>query len=100
MHIAADCFREVLRECGVPEENADLARGAFICLKMTQADDVRDRLMRIASQVSIDQNSLPILSQSYSSEQELEKGQVRFKMNSKLDKKSSASMQVMPRTNI
>lgn len=49
LHIAADCFKDVLRECCVPEDKADLARRAFICLRQNSQEDVRDRLLRIAS---------------------------------------------------
>jgi hypothetical protein len=49
LHIAGDCFRDVLKECGVPDDKADLARKAFICLKLSTFDEVRDRLFRIAS---------------------------------------------------
>lgn len=52
--MAADCFKDVLRECGVPEDKADLARRAFCALRYSSQEDVRDRLMRIASQLSND----------------------------------------------
>jgi hypothetical protein len=84
LHIAADCLREVLLECGIPEEKADLAKIAFICLKQSLDEDVRDRLIKIASQLLSPSNheveSEPNLMQE-------------VKMNVKSDRRSSSPPQ-------
>jgi hypothetical protein len=54
LHIAGDCFRDVLKDFSITDEKADLARRGFIAIRLSQKEDLRDRLIRIASKFSND----------------------------------------------
>ena len=49
LHLAGDCLRDALREMMFAEEQADITRGWFICLRQTAFEDNRDRHLGIAS---------------------------------------------------
>lgn len=46
----------MLLECGCPEDKAEFAKRIFIQLKQSQDEDMRGRLIKIASQLS---NQIP-----------------------------------------
>ena len=52
LYIAGGCFFDVLRDCGVPDDAAEMARRAFICMKQTPPCNLSSRFYLIASQIS------------------------------------------------
>ncbi len=54
LFIAGDCLFTVLRECGLNEDDSDLARRIFVSLKQPKSVDIRERLFSIASSLSIE----------------------------------------------
>lgn len=97
LHIAGDCFRDVLKECGVPDDKADLARKAFICLKLSTFDEMRDRLFRIASQISDNNVGKSFFGDSLSLENDNDsRKQVRFLVDHNKLSLKSRSVALIP----
>lgn len=44
----------MLRECGLNEDDSDLARRIFVSLKQPRSVDLRERLKSIASSLSVE----------------------------------------------
>lgn len=60
MFIAGECLWTVLRECGLNEDDSDLARRIFVSLKQPRSVDLRERLKSFASSLSVDNFTIEI----------------------------------------
>ena len=58
LFIAGECLRDTLILCGVDREQADMAHRAFVSLRENTQDDVKNRMIKITSQLASSENDL------------------------------------------